>query len=94
LSVPASADAGDVSPALSGRLVWLPERGRIYESTNGGASWTTVLTTVSVMTISLIDPSSAIGVSATSGCRQYRTDCYSDTYLVATTDGGRTWHTI
>jgi len=36
LAIPATVSAGDVSAAILGRTAWVPARGRIYESGNGG----------------------------------------------------------
>ncbi len=93
LQVPASLSTGAVASA-SGNLIWLPARGRIYESTDAGATWTTVTTAQSASPISLISPSQAIGIATDSGCQAFKSDCYDYTYLVATTDAGRTWRTL
>jgi photosystem II stability/assembly factor-like uncharacterized protein len=94
LNLQASLSAGDVSPAIAGSLIWLPARGRIYQTTNAGATWTTVMTAQSAYPISLISSSQAIGTAADSGCRSFKTDCYNYSYLIATTDGGRSWRTL
>jgi hypothetical protein len=94
LQIPASLNAGSVAPAITGNLIWLSARGRIYESTDAGATWTTVTTAQSASPISLISPSYAIGIATDSGCRLGYSECYNYTYLVATTNGGRTWRTL
>ncbi len=88
LTIPA-AFSTIAAPVISaaGNVVWLPAAGRIYETSDAGATWTTVMTAPSAAPatpISLISPSQAIGMAGNS----------PDTYLVATTDGGRTWRTL
>jgi hypothetical protein len=94
LSLPASLSAGDISPAISGTVLWLPARGRIYQTINAGMTWRTVMTAQSVYPISLISASQAIGTATYSGCRSFKTDCYNYSYLIATTDGGRSWRAL
>jgi len=94
LNLPASLSAGDVSPAIAGTVIWLPARGRIYQTINAGMTWTTVMTAQSAYPISLISSSQAIGTATDSGCRSFKTDCYNYSYLIATTDGGRSWRTL
>ena len=96
LHIPASLSAGDPQPALAGRLIWLPERGRLYESRDGGRSWRTVRTATRYEpeSIGLIDEQHAIGVVSQNGCRGYKTDCYSRHFLVRTSDAGRTWQPL
>ncbi len=94
LHVPAPRSAGEVTPAIAASVIWLPELGRIYESIDAGATWTTVTTAQSPNPISLISPSQAIGIATDSGCRSFKSDCYYYTYLVTSTDGGRTWRTL
>jgi hypothetical protein len=94
LKLPASLSAGEVSPAIAGTVIWLPARGRIYQTINAGATWTTVMTAQSAYPISLISSSQAIGTATDSGCRSFKTDCYDYSYLIGTTDGGRSWRTL
>lgn len=53
-----------------------PARGRIYQTINGGMTWTTVMTAQFAYPISLIGSRQAIGTAADSGCRSFKTDCY------------------
>ncbi len=94
LEVPASLSAGQVTPAFAGSVIWLPARGRVYESSDAGAAWTAVRTAESPFPISVISRSEAIGIATDSGCRGFKSDCYYYTYLVATSDGGRNWRTL
>jgi hypothetical protein len=94
LQIPVSLSAGQVSPAITGSVIWLPARGRIYQSTDSGATWTAVNTTQSPDPINLINGSQAIGIATDSGCRGGKSDCYYYTYLIGTTDDGRTWRTL
>jgi hypothetical protein len=94
LKLPASLSAGDVAPAIAGAVIWLPALGRIYQSINAGATWTTVITAQSAYPISLISSRQAVGTATDSGCRSFKTDCYNYSYLIATTDGGRSWRTL
>ncbi len=94
LHVPASLSAGQVMPAIAGSVIWLPARGRIYESTDAGTAWTVVRTAESPFPISVISRSQAIGIATNSGCRSFKSDCYYYSYLVATTDGGHDWRTL
>jgi photosystem II stability/assembly factor-like uncharacterized protein len=94
LSLPASLSAGEVSPASVGTVIWLPARGMIYQTTNAGATWTTVMTAQFAYPISLISRRQAIGTATVSGCRTFKTDCYNYSYLIATTNGGRSWRTL
>ena len=94
LNLPATLSAGEVSPAIAGTVIWLPARGRIYQTINAGGTWTTVRTAQFAYQISLISSSHAIGTATDSGCRTFKTDCYNYSYLIATTNGGRSWRTI
>ncbi len=94
LHVPASVSAGQVTPAIGGSVIWLPARGRIYESTDAGAAWTAVRAAESPFPISVISRGQAIGIATDAGCRGFKSDCYYYTYLVATTDGGHNWRTL
>ncbi len=94
LNLPASLSAGDVSPAIAGAVIWLPARGRIYQTINAGVTWTMVMTAQSAYPISLISSSQAIATTTDSGCRSFKTGCYNFSYLIGTTDGGRAWRTL
>jgi hypothetical protein len=49
------------------------------------------MTAQSAYPISLISSSQAIGTATDSGYRTFNTDCYNDSFLIATTNGGRSW---
>jgi hypothetical protein len=93
LAVPAEVSAGDVSAAILGRTVWVSARGRIYESSNGGQTWTTIPSPRTPYVIDLIDSSRAIATATDSGCAG-KSNCHGSAYLVITTDNGRHWRTI
>jgi hypothetical protein len=52
------------------------------------------MTAQSSYPISLISSSQAIGTATDSGCRSSKTDCYDYSYLIASTDGRRSWRTL
>lgn len=95
-----AADATDVEPpalGVNGVNVWLaPGHGRtVVESSNGGASWRDVSAPTlgaSVESIGLSGASDATAWVASSSCTGVKTDCTSSENLLATTDGGITWH--
>jgi photosystem II stability/assembly factor-like uncharacterized protein len=86
--------AGDATGSL-GPITWASTGGGIIqETTDGGQTWTAVTTTglpINVTTFDLTGPTSATAVVVDSGCAGFKTDCWYRYYLVATTDGGRTW---
>jgi len=94
LAIPAAVSPGEVSAAILGRTVWVPARGRIYESTDGGQSWTTIPSPGTPYVIDLIDSSHAIATATDSGCANGKSECYGYAYLVTTTDSGRHWRAI
>jgi photosystem II stability/assembly factor-like uncharacterized protein len=94
LAIPAAVSAGDVSAAMLGRTVWVPARGRIYESSNGGQTWTTVPSPGAPYVIDLIDSSRAIATATDAGCAKGKSECHGYAYLVMTTDNGRHWRPI
>ncbi len=94
LAIPAAVSAGDVSAAILGRTVWVPARGRIYESSDGGQTWTTIPSPGAPYVIDLIDSSRAIATATDSGCANGKSDCHNYAYLVVTTDSGRHWRAI
>lgn len=80
--------------ATLGSTVWVVVGDAFVESSDGGKTWTAVSATglpVGAVSIALTGPNSATVVIGESGCNGFKTDCWSSRYLVATTDGGRTW---
>jgi photosystem II stability/assembly factor-like uncharacterized protein len=94
VAVPAGDAAGDATGSL-GPITWTATGGGIIqETTDGGQTWTAVAATglpINVTTFDLTGPTSATAVVVDSGCAGFKTDCWYRYYLVATTDGGRTW---
>jgi photosystem II stability/assembly factor-like uncharacterized protein len=90
----------NASPAVAalGQEMWVSSgAGTIYESADGGQTWTSVTATglpIGATAIALTGPASATAVIGESGCNGFKTDCWSRSYLMATTDGGRTWSRI
>ena len=78
-----------------GPITWVSTGGGpLLETTDGGQTWTAVTTRglpVNVATLDLTGPTSATALVVDSGCAVGKTDCWYRNYLVATTDGGRTW---
>jgi photosystem II stability/assembly factor-like uncharacterized protein len=82
-----------------GQVTWVVgDAANIYETTNGGQTWTSVnvdgLQTASTGWISelhVTGPTSAIAVIEQDGCASFKTDCWNQSWLMGTTDGGRTW---
>jgi photosystem II stability/assembly factor-like uncharacterized protein len=87
--------AGSITVGTLGQIVWLPTGSGIVEETaDGGQTWTAVTATglpINVSSLALTSPTSATAVVIDSGCEGFKTNCYYRNYLVATTDGGRTW---
>jgi photosystem II stability/assembly factor-like uncharacterized protein len=94
LRIPARFSAGANSVAVLGRLAWVPARGVLDETSNGGRSWSTIRTATHPTAITLIDAAHAIGTITDDGCRHFKSACFDHTYLAATSDGGRTWQAI
>lgn len=90
-----------VNPAMAsvGLVTWVAPNigGKVFETADGGRTWTTITapglpTGVEVMT--LTGPASATALIGLSGCPGFVPDCWTSAYVVATTDGGRTWRAV
>lgn len=88
---------------VSGSDVWMatqPPTGSstIYESSDGGVSWTAVpapaLTSGAVLSIGLNSQTEAIAWLEQNACKAFKTDCSSFEVLRATTDGGQQWQSV
>jgi photosystem II stability/assembly factor-like uncharacterized protein len=102
VSIPSGGNAYPAVAAL-GSVIWVAVgngtgngngNGNIDETTDGGRTWTAVAATglpIDVTSIDLTGPSSATAVVVDSGCGSFKANCWYRNYLVATTDGGRTW---
>jgi photosystem II stability/assembly factor-like uncharacterized protein len=85
--------------ASVGLVTWVAPNigGKVFETADGGRTWTTITapglpTGVEVMT--LTGPASATALIGLSGCPGFVPDCWTSAYVVATTDGGRTWRAV
>lgn len=76
-----------------GAVTWVTSGGTLYETGDGAQTWTSVtpVAAFSVGSIHLTGPTSAIVVTGQDGCASFKTDCWSQSWLIETTDGGRTW---
>ncbi len=80
--------------AALGPVIWVAAGDAIEETIDGGKTWTDVAATslpINVTAFDLTGPTSATAIVVDSGCAGFKTDCWYRNYLVATTDGGRTW---
>jgi photosystem II stability/assembly factor-like uncharacterized protein len=92
-AIPIGVNAYPAVAAL-GSTVWVAAGNAIEESADGGRTWTAVPAgglPAGVTSMALTGPNSATAVIGESGCRGFKADCWSSRYLVATTDGCRTW---
>jgi hypothetical protein len=94
VAIPAAANPIGAVGSL-GPITWVSTGGGpLQETTDGGRTWTAVAATglpVNVAVLDLTGPTSATAVVVDSGCAGFKTDCWYRDYLVATSDGGRTW---
>jgi hypothetical protein len=95
LGTPLQVGAYTASSDTLGQVTWVVAGAvsTIYETSDAGQTWTSV-TPAGVQYVGdfhLTGPASATAVIGESGCNGFKTDCWSRSYLVATTDGGRTW---
>ncbi len=80
---------------VSGRIVWVAAGRTIFRSDDGGATWSRVASDTDVHRAIPTGPSTAVGVSAADcSSNDPKERCWQTDYLVATTDGGRTWHSL
>lgn len=90
VAVPAGGNSGSLGP-----ITWVWTGGGILqETTDGGQTWTAITAVglpINVSSLDLTGPTSATAVIVDGGCAGFKTDCWYRNYLVATTDGGRTW---
>jgi photosystem II stability/assembly factor-like uncharacterized protein len=75
-----------------GAVTWVTNGGTLYETSDGAQTWTSITPAgFGVSQIHLTGPTSAMVVSGQSGCASFKADCWSQSWLIETTDGGRTW---
>jgi photosystem II stability/assembly factor-like uncharacterized protein len=89
---------GDIGPetATLGSTTWVvaSEPMVIYETGDAGRTWTAetpVGLRGGVSGVTLTGPSSALAVVVDSSCAGFKSGCTTATWIVRTTDGGRTW---
>ncbi|NNN18749.1 MAG: exo-alpha-sialidase [Acidimicrobiaceae bacterium] len=85
--------------AASGNNIWLApfNQNLLYESTDGGNTWTRVVPTgffANPGSMTLLDSINALSLGATTSCTAFKQNCVNRPYLLRTTDGGRTWKAI
>ena len=92
LSLP---DGESVSTSLGLRTWVVSSTGAaIYETSDNGQTWATVSATglpQNVASLTLTGTNTATAQVVTRGCQGFKTGCWTQMYLVATSDGGHTW---
>jgi len=90
-----------VNPVMTslGQATWVAPTtgGQVFETPDGGRTWTTVTAAGlpnGVSIITLTGPTSATALIGLSGCPGFVPSCWTRAYVVATTDGGRTWSAV
>jgi photosystem II stability/assembly factor-like uncharacterized protein len=93
-ALPVGTDIDPVTDTL-GQVTWAMSSvaGLIYETDDGARTWTSVAPAGLPLAneIHLTGPTSATAVVWEGGCTGVKTGCWQRNYLVATSDGGRTW---
>jgi hypothetical protein len=83
--------AGFTSDTL-GKVTWVVSGGTIYVTNDGAQTWSSFTPAgFSASSIHLTGPNSALAAAGQGGCASFKTDCWSQNWLIGTTDGGRTW---
>ncbi len=98
----AALDLGSaVNPAMAsrGEAIWVVPNagGRVFETGDRGRTWTSVGAAglpAGVAIIALTGPASATALIGLVGCPGFVPDCWTSAYVVATSDGGRTWSAV
>ena len=90
-----------VNPTMAslGQDTWVAPNagGEVFETTDGGRTWVTVTAVglpSGVSIITLTGPASGTALIGLSGCPGFVPSCWTSAYVVATTDGGRTWSAV
>ena len=96
---PEATDLGLPSADTLGQVTWIApggDAGVMYETNDGGTTWSTISSVglPAGSEIHLTGPTSATAVVWENGCAGFKTGCWQRSYLVATTDGGRTWSNL
>jgi photosystem II stability/assembly factor-like uncharacterized protein len=85
---PRTATLGSTTWAVSSPPVVIHETGDV------GRTWTAVMPVglpEGVSSVTLTGPSTAVAVAVDSSCAGFKSGCTTATWIVRTTDGGRTW---
>ncbi|HEX7491125.1 MAG TPA: sialidase family protein [Candidatus Limnocylindrales bacterium] len=87
---------GQSVSASDGQRTWVVSStgATIYESADNGQTWASVKAKglpQNLASLALAGAHSATAVVATHGCTGVKTGCWQNTYLISTTDDGRTW---
>ena len=90
-----------VNPALAsrGEVTWVVPSagGHVFATGDRGRTWTSVTAAglpAGVTIIALTGPSSATALIGLVGCPGFVPNCWTSAYVVATSDGGRTWSAV
>jgi hypothetical protein len=72
-------------------ITWVSAR-----STNGGRSFTDTTSVHNAWPgqLTAADPDHLWTIANSSGCKSFKTDCWTTNALFASTDGGKTWHQV
>ena len=73
------------------RFIWVTSR-----STNGGQDFTDTTSVHRFFpgSLTLADPDVMWTIAGSSGCKSFKAGCWSTTGLLASADGGATWHQV
>jgi photosystem II stability/assembly factor-like uncharacterized protein len=101
-SAGAALDLGSaVNPVVASRGAdtWVVPSagGHVFVTGDGGRTWTDVIAAglpSGVSMVALTGQSSATALIGVAGCAGFVANCWTGAYVVATSDGGRTWNAV